>query len=64
MITLEFEAESNYIVTFADINGKALLRESLTGQTAQIDISSYPAGVYLLTIDDGKRQNTVRVVRN
>ena len=64
MITLEFETDGVYHLTLADMNGKVLLRESVTGQIAQIDVSGYPAGVYLLTIDDGKRQTTTRVVKN
>ena len=64
VITLEFEAQGAYQLTLADMNGKVLLRESVIGQTAQIDISAYPEGVYLLTIDDGKRQTTTRVVKN
>jgi hypothetical protein len=62
-INLEFEIESVYSVTLTDMGGRILLREIVTGQTAQIDVGIYPVGVYLLTIDDGKKQTTMRVVK-
>jgi len=63
-ITLEFEADDVYNITLADMTGKTLMRQTVKGQRVQVDIGDYPAGVYLLTIDDGKRQNTTRVVKN
>jgi hypothetical protein len=30
----------------------------------RIDISSYPAGAYLLSIEEGNRKNATRVVKN
>ena len=64
VFSLEFEAEGEYLVTLADMIGKALLRQTANGQRVQMDLSNYPAGAYLLTIEDGKRQSTMRVVKN
>jgi hypothetical protein len=64
MLTLQFEATSAYIVTITDVAGKILLRQSVNDQTVQVDISNYPAGLYLVTIDDGKRKQTTRIVKN
>jgi hypothetical protein len=64
LVALEFEKEGVYTITLADMSGRILMRESVAGQTTQIDIGVYPEGVYLLTIDDGKLQSTMRLVRN
>ena len=63
-VTVEFEAEGVYIVTLADMTGKVLLRQTVNEQTVSMDLSNYPTGAYLLTIDDGKRQSTTRVIKN
>ena len=63
-VILEFEADDVYILTLADMTGKALMRQTVKGQRVQVDMGDYPSGVYLLTIDDGKRQTVVRVVKN
>jgi len=62
-ITLEFETDGVYNLNIADMTGKVLMRQTVNGQRAKMDMSSYPAGAYLLTVDDGKRQSAVRVVR-
>jgi len=64
IVRLEFESSGAYTVTLADMSGRTLLRQTVTAQTAQIDVSAYPAGVYLLTINDGKRQSATRIVKN
>lgn len=64
VLTLEFEAEGAYNLSLADMTGKVLFRETVVGQTARIDIRNYPVGVYLLTINDGKRQSASRVVKH
>ena len=64
MFTLEFEVNGVYNITLTDMSGKVLLRETVAGQTARINVSNYPAGTYLLTIDDGKRLSTTKVVKN
>jgi hypothetical protein len=63
-LTLQFETAGKYDITISDMAGKVLLREMVTGQTARLDIGAYPAGVYLLTIDDGERKSTTRVIKN
>jgi uncharacterized repeat protein (TIGR02543 family) len=64
LLTLSFATPGAYRITIADMSGKALLRQSVADPTYLIDISGYPAGVYLLTIDDGNRQSTIRVIKN
>ena len=64
IFTLEFEKSGEHTVIITDIAGKTLLRQPVTGQIAQMDISHYPAGVYLLIIDNGKQQTTTRIVKN
>ena len=61
MLTLEFDTAGERYITLVDITGRVLMRQTLSVSTARIDINNYPAGVYLLTIDEGKQQKTVRV---
>ncbi|MCL1932446.1 MAG: T9SS type A sorting domain-containing protein [Candidatus Azobacteroides sp.] len=64
IITLNFETAGEYRISLSDMRGKTLLRQDFSGSTARIDIRNYPSSVYLLTINDGKRQKTVRVIKN
>ena len=64
LLTLEFETQGQYVVTISDMNGKILLCQTVNDTGARLDLSNYPAGVYLLTIDDGKRKSAIRVVKN
>jgi uncharacterized protein YjdB len=63
-LILTFETAGGRLITIRDLSGKILLRQSVNHPTAQIDISNYPADIYLLTIDDGKRKNTLRIIKN
>jgi hypothetical protein len=62
-VTLQFETAGEYVITITDITGKILLRQTASDQTVRLYISHFPVGAYLLTIDDGKRQSVVRVVK-
>jgi len=62
-VTLEFETQAEYIVTISDTTGKILFIQTVNDPIARLDISNYPAGVYLLTINDGKRRSTMRVLK-
>jgi len=63
-VTVQLKASGTYNITVADISGKPLLRQTASGDTVQMDFSNYPAGVYLLMVDDGVERKTVKVVKN
>ena len=63
-LTLSFATPGAYSITISDMTGKVLLRQSVGGSTFYIDISGYPAGLYLISIDDGERQSVTRIVKN
>ena len=63
-VTLQFEATGKYVVSISDMTGKILHIQTVNNQTVRMDLSNYPAAVYILTIDDGKRKNTMRIIRN
>ncbi len=53
-------AEAGTVLQFCDLQGRELLRQVLTADKAQIDIQAYPAGQYLLTIDN----QTVKIIKH
>ncbi len=61
--TLAFDAPGTYRVTITNMAGKVLFRQTVSDLLKQMDISSYPAGVYLILINDGKRQSTTKIVK-
>ena len=63
LINLYFETTGKHFVTISDITGKVLLRQTTNDQSVQLDIVNFPSGSYLLTIDDGKRQKTTKVIK-
>jgi len=64
VFTLEFEADAVYNLVFTEMSGKILFRETVSDQSVQMDISNLSSGVYLLTIDDGKKKSTMRIVKD
>lgn len=64
LFTLNFSVLDIYRVIITDMAGKVLFRQMLSDQTMQMDIGNYPSGVYLLMINDGKRQSVKRIVKN
>lgn len=63
-LTLTFETAGERLITIRDMFGKIRLRKSVYNQTEQLDISHYPAAVYLLDVDDGKQKNTMKIIKN
>ena len=61
--TLEFETPGVYAISLTDVTGKVLLRQTIADQKTRIDIGDYPAGTYLLVIDDGRQQFVTRIVK-
>jgi len=64
MVTLEFETAGEYVISVSDMTGKILLHQTVNDITVRLDLSHFSTGVYLLIINDGKRQNTMRIVKN
>ena len=64
MLNLEFKTADKRTVTISDLSGKILLSKSVNNRTAKIDIKNYPTDTYLLTIDDGRQQSTIRILKN
>lgn len=62
MLTLDFETAGKHHITLSDATGKVLLRQTVSESPIRLDISSYPAGMYLITIDDGRKQKTVKII--
>jgi len=61
--TLEFDTEKTYHLTITDMNGKVLSRQTVADRINQMNIHNFAVGVYLLIIDDGKRQTIMRIVK-
>jgi len=64
VIHLEFESPGAHNVTIATTSGTMLMRQVIADTIYSIDIGSYPAGLYLLIIDDGKQQSVTKVIKN
>jgi len=62
-VKLAFEAAGARIITVSDIAGKTLLHQTSNNQIVWLDLGNYPAGVYLLMVNDGKGQTTTKIVR-
>ena len=60
---LHFETQGTHSITIATMSGAILLRQTVNDRMVQMDISSYPAGIYLVMIDDGKRQSIIKAVK-
>lgn len=63
LFILSFETPGTYHVTITTMSGTILQRQIINAQTNAIDISNYPTGVYLVLIDNGKQQSTIRLVK-
>jgi uncharacterized protein YjdB len=60
---LHFETQGTHSITIATMSGAILLRQTVNDRMVQMDISSYPAGIYLVMIDEGKRQSIIKAVK-
>jgi hypothetical protein len=63
VFTLHFAVPATYQVTISDMSGVVLQHATLHNVENRFDISSYAAGVYLVTIDDGKHK-CMKILKN
>ena len=60
---INFAEHETYRISIVNLAGQILKREIVAGQNAQMDISGYPNGVYLLIVETGKRIMTIKIVK-
>ncbi len=63
LFTLNFAATDTYRITVANLSGNVLSSQTAHAQTIQMDLSIYPSGAYLLTVDNGVQQKTIKVMK-
>lgn len=63
VFTLELADKNKYQVTITDMSGKTLKRQLINKKITKIDISSFSDGMYLLKIDNGKKQTVTKIVK-
>jgi len=65
MITLNIETEKNAVIhiQITNIAGSIIYEESLASESKTLNISKLPQGLYLISIDDGKKIQTKRFVK-
>ena len=61
--TLEFDTHGVYLITITDMSGKILFRQSVADKQIRIDICNYSSGVYMLIINDFKRQHVTKIIK-
>jgi uncharacterized protein YjdB len=61
--SLNFEKQGTYNIAIANMAGKIFFRETVSGNTHEVDISGQPTGIFLVVVDDGKRRVTIKVIK-
>ena len=57
-----FAEEGSHRISIANASGAILSSETVSAATLQIDISSYPQGIYILTIEKNKHKTIVKIL--
>jgi hypothetical protein len=55
---------SDALITVISIDGKNILKKKVTGAGVEIDLSAYPAGLYILRMDSNNEILTEKLVKN
>lgn len=58
------DSESNLTVTIYNILGDPMITKNIKLNKSYIDVMSLPVGVYIVSLTDGKRTTTERLVKN
>ena len=61
-VTIDFTKKMIGMITIHELSGKALMNETIEGQTQHVlDISGLSNGIYILTIDDGSKLKSHKI---
>jgi hypothetical protein len=63
LFTLNFDTSGNYLVSITTLAGKLLFCQTVSEKRKQIDVGSYPQGMYLVVVDDGKQKSVMKIVK-
>ena len=63
LLTLKADAPGVYHVSIFTLSGQMLLSKTVVDSVKQINISNFPTGVHVAVIDDGKRQCTMKIIK-
>jgi lysophospholipase L1-like esterase len=63
LFTLNLGEVGSCNITITNVGGSVLLRQTIHESVKQMDISNWPAGVYLLTIENNKYQKAIKIVK-
>ena len=64
VVYLIFRTSGLQNVTITDERGKVLFNQSFDVETIAIDVRSYSAGEYRVTVDNGKQKSTLCFIKN
>lgn len=64
MITLKYDVQTNYRITITDSRGQILMLRIVSEPITQLDLNKFPAGMYLLTIEDDLQKITKKIIKN
>lgn len=63
LLIVNWGHEGNRTITINDLNGRILQRKVTYGLETQMNISDLNAGIYMLCVNDGKEQVTLKVIK-
>jgi hypothetical protein len=58
--TLEFDTDVQHIVSIFDAAGRMLSRQTVNAQSVEMNISGYPDGIYIVTVNDSEM---IRIIK-
>ena len=62
LFTVKLSEAESCRITVSTMTGKVVIREVIADLENRIDMSNYPAGIYLITIDQNGNRQTIRIV--
>jgi predicted enzyme related to lactoylglutathione lyase len=63
LLNVETNTLGYYIIEFTSLNGKLVLNTMIEGSTKQLDLSSFPKGVYFITIRSRDQVWTEKIIK-
>ena len=62
IVNVHTSREGNYFVSMTDLTGRVIYKKQYSGKEFIIDISDFTGGMYFVTIENGTRGKTMKIV--